>query len=180
MKGIVFTELMEMMEEEFGYEVVDKVIEQSELENDGAYTAVGTYPFDELVKIVVQAGEVTQTELPVLLNGFGHHLFKTFVRQYPSMIGVAKNGFEFLSFVDGHIHVEVRKLYPDAELPHFTTEMIEENKMEMIYTSSRKLSDLAEGLIEASMEHFKMNVNIEKEVMDETGTVVKFLIEKIQ
>jgi len=42
MKGIVFTEFLDLVEEKFGMEMVDKIITQSELESEGAYTAVGT------------------------------------------------------------------------------------------------------------------------------------------
>ena len=35
MKGIVFTEFLEMVEEKFGLEVVDYIIESSELASEG-------------------------------------------------------------------------------------------------------------------------------------------------
>ena len=43
MKGIVFTEFLEMVEDKFSFDVVDTIIEQSELESGGVYNAgVGT------------------------------------------------------------------------------------------------------------------------------------------
>ena len=36
MKGIVFTEFLEMVEEKYGYEVVDQIIEESKLPSGGA------------------------------------------------------------------------------------------------------------------------------------------------
>lgn len=52
MKGLVFTELLEYVENNFGFDMADKIIEDSNLENDGAYTQAGNYPFEELIKLV--------------------------------------------------------------------------------------------------------------------------------
>ena len=40
MKGIVFTEFLDMVEKEFGYETVDHIIENSELSSNGIYTCL--------------------------------------------------------------------------------------------------------------------------------------------
>ncbi len=43
MKGIVFTELIDMVEATFGEDMMDDVFDDCDLESGGAYTAVGTY-----------------------------------------------------------------------------------------------------------------------------------------
>ena len=43
MKGVVFTEFLEMVEQKFGMEMVNALIENNELSTDGVYSAVGTY-----------------------------------------------------------------------------------------------------------------------------------------
>ena len=45
------------------------------------------------------------------------------------------------------IHVEVRKLYPDAATPSVTTRALDDRSIEVTYGSSRGLWALAEGLI---------------------------------
>ena len=52
MLGIVFTSLIDMLEEKVSPEFADEVIVEAELTNDGAYTAVGYYPFEEMQKIL--------------------------------------------------------------------------------------------------------------------------------
>ena len=47
------------------------------------------------------------------------------------MFANATNGFEFLQSVDQEIHVEVLKLYPDAELPSFRNELLSEHVLQM-------------------------------------------------
>ncbi len=173
MKGIVFSEFMDLVEEKFGLETVDDLIESTNLPSGGSYTAVGTYPHTEMVSMVVRLSEMTDIAIPNLLNLFGHHLFKTFYRNYPGFFAEVKHPFDLLEQIDNHIHVEVKKLYPDAELPRFET-FREDDKMTMIYKSERKMSDLAIGLIEAAAEKFNTEINIETEFLNEDGSEVKF------
>ena len=50
MKGVVFTEYVEFIEETFGFDVVDDMIEKAGV--SGVYTQAGNYEFDELFKMV--------------------------------------------------------------------------------------------------------------------------------
>jgi hypothetical protein len=43
MKGIVFTEFLEMVEQEFGYNMVDEMIENTDLDSKGVYTSIVIY-----------------------------------------------------------------------------------------------------------------------------------------
>ena len=52
MKGIIFTEFLDLVEEKFGLEMVDKIIEQSNLDSGGIYTSVGTL-MDYIIPMVV-------------------------------------------------------------------------------------------------------------------------------
>ncbi len=52
MKGIIFTEFLDLVEKKFGIGMVDKIIAQSELKSAGAYTAVGTYDFVALSSFI--------------------------------------------------------------------------------------------------------------------------------
>jgi len=45
MLGIVFTSLVEMLEDNISPEFADEVLVEANLENDGAFTAVGYYHF---------------------------------------------------------------------------------------------------------------------------------------
>ena len=51
MLGIVFTTLVDMLEEKISPEFADEVLVEADLENEGAFTAVGYYPFSEMEKI---------------------------------------------------------------------------------------------------------------------------------
>jgi hypothetical protein len=175
MKGIVFSEFLDLVEEKFGLETIDELIESSELGSGGSYTAVGTYPHSEMVSMVVRLSELTKIPVDKLLNAFGHHLFQTFYRNYPGFFVDIKHPFELLEQIDNHIHVEVKKLYPDAELPRFETTR-EGESLVMIYSSPRKMADLAIGLIEAAAVHYDADMKIESEMLKADGSLVKFKI----
>jgi len=178
MKGIVFTEFLEMVEKEFGLEIADHIIENSKLESQGAYTAIGTYSHDEMLQLISNLSTKTETDIPILLKAFGRYLFDTFLSSYPGFFERTTSAFDFLESIENHIHVEVRKLYSDAELPSFTTQRVEDIGFEMIYSSERKMADFAEGLIERTMEYYKTPYEMKKVNINEEGSMVKFTIMK--
>ena len=96
------------------------------------------------------------TGIPVseLLKTFGRYLLKQFVANFPHFFEGISSVFDFLERVDAYIHVEVRKLYLDAELPKFKCQRLSLNQFVMTYYSDRHLGDLAEGLIQGSIAHF--------------------------
>ncbi len=179
MKGIVFTEFLDMVEKKFGYEVVDQIIEDSDLESKGIYTAVGTYPHSEVVNLLMNLSDRVKLDPTLLLKEFGKYLFDTFLASYPQFFNSVDNAFAFLHSIDRHIHVEVLKLYPDATLPKFESEETEDGTMIMTYKSPRKMAALAEGLIEKSIQYYKEECTIQSENQVEDGSEVKFTIKRI-
>lgn len=178
MKGVVFTGFLELVEDKFGYEMVDKIIESSDLPSGGVYTSIGTYPHREIVQLVVQLSRHTEIPISALLKVYGQHFFSVLSTQYAHFLTNITSSFQMFESIHHYIHVEVKKLYPDAELPHFATNRLEENVLEMIYTSERKMSDFAEGLIESCLKHFGETATIEKMNLIEDGSKVRFLITK--
>ncbi len=178
MKGIVFTEFLEMVEETFGLDTVDTIIEDASLPSEGAYTAVGTYDFNEMVQLVSALS--AKTEIPVgdLLFKFGHYLFDSLVKVHPDVVSAYTNPLGLLYSIEDHIHVQVKKLYPDAELPTFKVLEKTENKMELVYASSRGLYPLAHGLMTKTFEHFGTNAEISYKLLQEDGTEVQFSIQQ--
>ena len=179
MKGIVFTEFLEMVESRFGYEMVDHIIEQSRLESNGVYTSIGTYHHSEIVQLLSNLSSKTEIDATILLKAFGEYLFETFLKTYPQFFNTEDNAFDFLKSIDSHIHVEVLKLYPDATLPKFNTIEKEDGTLVMVYKSERKMAALAEGLIEKSIAHYQHPHSIQKELINEDGSEVEFTIKRM-
>lgn len=179
MKGVVFTEFLELVEDKFGYEMVDHIIAEAAPSNNGAYTSVGTYPFAELAAMLGALSNKTGLPPNDLLIVFGQHLFKVFFASYGHFFERINDPFDFLQNIESHIHVEVKKLYPDAELPTIACTKEDDKTLFLHYLSKRRLHALAHGLIQSTMEHFNTNATIKSELVNEDGSEVKFVITKI-
>lgn len=163
MKGIIFTELMEMIEAGHGLEVADKMLSHPKLSTNGVYIATGTYPVEDLEILLGILQETLGADRDTLLKVFSGHLFQTFEKKYASLLASYTDTFGLLKMIEGHIHVEVKKLYPDAELPEFEVESETNEQLVLIYTSNRHMEALAEGLMEAAAKHFQETFDIQKE-----------------
>ncbi len=181
MKGIVFREFIAMVENQFSLATADQIISASNLSSDGAYASVGTYPHQEMVDLVTHLSEATSISVPDLLHHFGKHLFERFSVIHPEYVKTHESAFELLRRLDGHIHVEVRKLYIDAELPAFDYEDLGDGEMVFIYRSRRKLADFAHGLIQGCIDHFGDPMQIERTNLpdDDTGAHTRFLLKRM-
>ncbi len=178
MKGVVFTEFLEMVEQKMSLSTVDEILQKASPAHGGTYTAVGTYPVGELFALVTALSEVSKKPIGELVFLFGEHLFGRFVLAYPQFFEGVKSPVEFLSRVDSYIHIEVRKLYPDAELPRFDADVKSEREIHLIYRSPRRLSALAHGLIAGCGKHFGVELDIQMEDVSGDGQVVKFVIKQ--
>ena len=161
MKGVVFTELLAMAEGVVGEAVLDEVLDGLALASGGAYSRVGNYPCSELMAIVGALSERTGTSVAALQKAFGAWMLGRFEVLYPQFFEGKRDVLEMLDAIEGEVHVEVRKLYPDAELPRFETEWLGEGRLRMRYVSERPLVDFCEGLIEACGAHFGQPVAVE-------------------
>ncbi|MGR5094508.1 heme NO-binding domain-containing protein [Vibrio maritimus] len=174
MKGIIFTEFMELVEEKFGLDVLDEVLEMSG--DEGVYTAVGSYDHKDLVKLIVNLSKKTNIDPATLQQVFGQTVFKTLLNSIPenASIGSSVSTFQFIRHVEDYIHVEVKKLYSDAEPPkfHFISET--ETDMVMDYQSARCMSHVCLGLIEGCAEHFGESVKVKMTPQTEDSSVVRF------
>lgn len=160
MKGVVFTEFLGMVEQTFSADMVDDIIDDARLSSGGAYTAVGTYPHDEMVAMVVALSNRSGLPVPDLVRAFGQYLFGRFVQAYPSFFDGVTDTFQFLAGIEDIIHAEVLKLYPDAELPRFDVEHHDDRSLTLLYHSPRHFEDLAEGLILGSIDHFGQPIRL--------------------
>ncbi|MGY5352846.1 heme NO-binding domain-containing protein [Wenyingzhuangia sp. IMCC45533] len=178
MKGIIFTEFLELVEEKFGLVMVDDIIQQSNLESEGAYTAVGTYDFSEMLQLITNLSKKTKLSTDDLLLVFSEHLFKALVKSHPNLVAHYKDPMDLLASIENHIHVEVQKLYPDAQLPKFEMVSKTDHKMVMIYKSDKALYVLGKGLMDETFKLFKVKGEISYKKLKEDGTEVEFTITK--
>lgn len=160
MKGIVFTELLEMVESQFGVAVVDQIIQPDELTSKGVFTSVGTYPYLDFLTILQHLSLKTGLSIPDLEKAFGQYLAGSFTKLYASLFEKFSCTFDLMIHLDSYIHQEVIKLYPDAEMPSFDVVERRETELEMIYRSHRKMFPFAEGLMQATENYYQEEIQL--------------------
>jgi hypothetical protein len=177
MKGFIFTEFLEMIEEHYSAEVLEQTIAAAHLPSSGAYTAVGTYDHGEFWSLVCELSKVTEVPVPDLFKTYGEFLFRRLAAAYAHLMKPMHSSFDLLQALDGVIHGEVRRLYPDAEPPRFDVVERSARRMVLIYSSKRHFADLAEGLMRACTAHFGERAAIAREnLASEDGSRVRFTL----
>ena len=180
MKGVVFTEFLEMVEAQWGVPFLQQVIDDADLPSRGVYASTGVYPHSEMSALLTALSARTGERPSSLLIAFGEHLFGRFCEAYPGFFKGRNSAFDFLASVEREIHFEVKKLYPDAELPRI--EAIEHSAQRLVlrYSSIRHMGDLCEGLIRGCLRHFDEKATItRREEGAAPAAQIDFSIERI-
>jgi len=162
MKGLVFTTFFAHVKEKYGEDMVDDIIEAAALPNGGAYTSAGTYPFEEMVSLVTALVAATGTKMRTVLEEFGTTCFATWVSYVPQHFQ-NKTLFDVMAGIDAFHELEVRKLYPNAELPSFQIESRTEDQLVLGYHSCKPLADLAVGVIKGAAAHLNEKIHVRHE-----------------
>lgn len=152
MKGIIFHLVEQVVRSEHGEDTWDALLDAAKA--SGVYTRLGTYDDEELGRIVEAAAGALALPAGGVLHWVGVRAFPHLGAAHPQML----EGFEatapLLVGLNRIIHTEVRKLYPDAQTPHFEFSEVAPSVLEMTYHSPRGLCHLAAGLAEGAAAHF--------------------------
>ena len=168
MKGMVFTMLSELVEERFGIEAWDDLIDATAPASDGVYVATDSYPDRELLNYVAAMSDKLGVPANDLVFAFGEFMLGRFAQIHPEFFD-GHDAKSFLKTVHDVIHVEVKKLHPDAVLPNFDYEDVAPDRLVMRYRSPRRLCALAEGLIAGTARHFGARIDAKHEVCMHDG-----------
>ena len=131
MKGIVFTEFLELVEIKFGLEIVQKIIDECDLDTNGVYTSVGTYSHKDMFKMVGKLAQIKGISVPEWFAVFGEYFFVSLSSDCQKFMD-GSNLYGFIKDIKKQIHPEVLKLWPDKELPQFKLEIKSKKMLEII------------------------------------------------
>jgi len=159
LRGIVFTLLVEMLEEQQGLAFLNSVLAEADLPSGGAYTSGGNYELSELSEILNCLERRLDIPVEFLLRNYGEYMLPRLALMFPNFFEV-ENLKTFLLSIDRRIHVELKKLYPNSSLPSFNYQDTGEKGLTIYYRSSKKLCFLAEGLIEGAAKHFNSECSL--------------------
>jgi hypothetical protein len=158
-KGVVFNLLEEFVCCRRGEAGWDTLLRNAGV--DGAYTSLGSYPDEDLVRLV----ETLSTDIGVspaeTLRWFGRESMPLLAERYPQFFAEHATTRAFLLTLNDIIHAEVRKLYPGAHVPVFDFDTSSADVLVVGYSSERRMCALAQGFTEGAAECFRETVSFE-------------------
>lgn len=177
MKGFIFTNFLDFVEKSNGLEMVDQMLGECDLASEGVYSAFNSYEFDELVTLLTYVSKKTDISPQILLESFGRFVFPYLIGKHSYIIEKYSNAIDLIAGIENHIHIEVKKLYEDAELPTFNVVDKKEDSLTIIYTSTRGLTYFAIGLMKETLLFFKVKGTIDMVENYNNDGSVKFHIQ---
>jgi len=177
MKGFIFTNFLDFVEKSNGLDMVDQMLEECDLASEGVYSAFNSYEFDELVTLLTYVSKKTDISPQILLETFGRFVFPYLIGKHSYIIEKYSNAIDLIAGIENHIHIEVKKLYEDAELPTFNIVEKKEDSLTIIYTSTRGLTYFAIGLMKETLQFFKVKGTIDMVENYNNDGSVKFHIQ---
>jgi len=178
MKGSIFTILADMVEQQFGLATWESMLTATQ--SDGVYISTQTYDDHELSALAESLQTITKIPIEDIYRAFGEFTFPVLLESIPELVSTDISFKEFLLTVDRVIHVEVKKLHPDASLPDFLYHDEAEDELTICYSSNRKLCMFAEGLISGAAKHFKTSYILDHSQCMHDGYAYCLLQLKIQ
>lgn len=115
MKGLVFNLLQEVVVRHHGEDTWDKLLEAGEL--GGSYTSLGSYPDQDMQKLVAAASKALETTPFEVLRWFGREAIPILEQRYPQFFSPHTSTRPFVLSLNSIIHPEVRKVYPGRTSP---------------------------------------------------------------
>lgn len=158
MKGVIFNLAEQVVSDAHGADVWDDILDRAGL--TGSYTSLGSYPDDDLIRLVAAASELLRVEPAAVIAIVGEGAMPLLADRYPAFFTPHASARPFLLTLNNIIHPEVRKLYPGADVPEFAFETVGEDVLLLTYRSHRQLCALAEGFVTGAARHYGESVVI--------------------
>ena len=180
MKGIIFNLLEDFIVSRYGEDKYEEIIAASETGSLDPFEIVspGSYPDEAFQTIIKSASEKIDTNIPEMLKDLGQHSLTKLAERYPHFFDPYNHPRDFLKTASMIHHVEVKKLYHGAEVPHFYVDDHGQSGLTIVYKSKRHLCYLAEGLIAGLGGHYKVPVSVKQsECLLSGGSKCNFIVQ---
>lgn len=161
-KGIVFNLFENFVSETWDEDTWDEILDGVELVTQEPFVGPGNYPDEDLVALAVATCERVKVDVPAGLRAFGKYAFPHLAAVHPEFVDAHDNAKSFLASAESVIHVEVRKLMPDAEPARILCEDTGPGRQTLRYVSGRKLCAFVEGLLDGIGERFGETIAFQK------------------
>ncbi len=159
MHGIIFSELKNYYNQHF-----DPNSWQEFLKEIGIgfkhYLPIQDYPDQEMKIIIEKIAELQSKTTTNLLIDFGQFIVPSLLNMYKSLIKPEWRTLDLIERTENTIHTVVRLENQGASPPSLQCDRINDNEVEVIYNSERKLCSVAKGIIRGIAKHFDEKITI--------------------
>lgn len=163
MKGVIFKHFESFVAEQFSQDAYEALLERTPLRSSGTFVGPRTYPDEDLFALVGAAVEMTGLALEDAVFAFGDFLYPRLAGSVPEVVGAHADTKALLMALDRVIHVEVRKILPEAMTPRILCEDTGPDSLRVQYESPRKLCALFRGLVNAAARSYGQAVECTEE-----------------
>jgi tRNA A-37 threonylcarbamoyl transferase component Bud32/predicted hydrocarbon binding protein len=122
-----------------------------------------SYPDEDAVALLSSMAEANGDSLPALLERFGLFLGTHLVKVAGQHVDPSWKTLDLIENTESVIHTMVRATTPEATPPVIQTVRTAVDELQVIYTSSRKLCQLAGGIIRGVAEHYGEPIEISQD-----------------
>ncbi len=178
MKGIFFTEFLEMVEREYGLILTEKIISDLGTGNNGVYEATTDYPYSQFVELCNLLGFEVKSSVSDVVKNFGEYLFSRLVILFRPSFAGNSSIFDFLDQIDEFIHNKIQERFTPVEIPRFRAVKINDSTFQMSYQTEKLLIDLAIGLFMGCQRFFNEELTLNTEFISEKSKLVCFTLSK--
>ncbi|WP_299495367.1 heme NO-binding domain-containing protein [uncultured Shewanella sp.] len=178
MTGIIFIEFIKIVKTNFGTEIFEAMTKAAD--DNALFIKTESYSHQRLFNLINALSKLTHIASEDLLALTGQQVFLPLLLSLPIKMGSINNTIDFIIHVETYIHHEAQKLYPNATMPTFDFIFISSNQLIMDYISPRCLGYICFGLLKGCAEYFQEKINITLQLMNESGSHVRFNLTKIE
>lgn len=171
MKGIMFNLLEGFVSEKSGLAAWNAVLANCDLttKEPGIMVGPGTYPDEDFFELIQKSAAYLNLTPDTLLIDLGKYALPKLALRYPKFFNPYNHPRDFLKFT-GMIHqTEVKKLYKNAQTPHFVFCELDENCATLRYHSKRHYGRLVEGLLHGLGKYYHTSLTVEMVEEQKTG-----------
>ena len=162
MKGIINKGIQDLVEEQFGADAWEKILEMAGCKE--LFFAISRdYPFESTINLVRAVSEYSGMPMEQVMEEYGRYIVpRTLKENYPTYFTLCGNSSrEFLLNMD-RVHESVTRSIHGANPPRFDFDELPDGKILMHYRSNRKLCDLLKGLIKGVGDCFGQELHVEE------------------
>lgn len=169
MKGAIFNIFETFIADNFGDATYECIYAAAlpKMQTKCPFVGPGSYPDADFMALVQHTVDELNISVEDATKAFGNFAFSKLADSAPDFVKPYNHPKPFLKTIDSVIHVEVRKMYPDAMLPKFWYQDTGADTLTLCYQSPRKLYYFVDGMIHAVCDHFQVETSLSWAIKDE-------------